>query len=84
MAAALTYAVCVNFADWYPRPADMGGDSSISLTDAAGTPGSSASEGEEHQVHLREAQMMDGAQVLEVGKKEAKRASMQSARQSHV
>lgn len=69
MVASLTYALCVNFVAYYRVPADLVGDSSIGITNTAGS-----NSDEEKNVQATDGQAMDGAQVLEVEKLEARGA----------
>jgi hypothetical protein len=86
MAAALTYAIAVNFVGSYRRPADMVGDSTIGFNDSFPAGSGSELEDEKPSAHIREASIVDGAQVLAVEKQDQRRASMQSAnaRGEHV
>ena len=74
MAAALTYAIAVNFFGFYRRPADMVGDSSIGLVNSD-SPGPLSEADEKGNSSLKEGQIMDGAQVLEV-EKQIRRVSL--------
>jgi hypothetical protein len=86
MAAALTYAVAVNFVGSYRRPADMVGDSTIGLDTSSPAGSGSELDDEKPSAHIREASTIDGAQVLAVEKQDQRRASVQSAnaRGEHV
>jgi len=67
MVASLTYALCVNFVAYYRVPADLVGDSSIGITNTG------SNSDEEKNVHAdSDGRIMDGAQVLEVEKLEAR------------
>jgi len=71
MIASYSYALAVNFVPAYRVPADQVGDSSIGLTG-----GSSSKNDIEKSVDFRAGRSLDGAEVIEVEKLEARRTSM--------
>ena len=71
MAAAMSYAVCVNFVAHYRIPADALGSSSVGMKDNVAP----KADIEAKQMDPSSGKIMDGADVVEVDKLDRHRAS---------